>query len=288
MNNLPGLGILKSKHGPPKIFVFFAVGIFVFLSGLAWLIYVNAIIPAEEQNHLSFSSVIYNTNLSGEIDRLYWVIILIMVIAIAILLTAVGFTIGKTYYLYDKGIVIENSGQLKTILFEDIDDLGLFSSGNSFNPNNIAFRNRREGQWEIMTARNRHIFKAIDLISSYHKVLFTAKVFKELKKGNRIVFNYISDPDLNEITANGEHFAKSANSFLNLPQKEILVYRHHLIIDELSLRIADISHFFIDDERISLYNKDNKIAFTTSLMGFFSSESFITVLHRLIRMSREL
>lgn len=288
MYNLPGLGILKSKHGPPKIFVFFAVGIFLFLSGLAWLIYVEAIIPAEEQNHLSFSSVKYSTNLSEEIDRLYWVIILIMVIAIAILLTAVSFTLGKTYYIYEKGIVTENSGQLKTILFEDIDDLGLFSSGKSFNPNNIAFRNRKEDQWEIMTARNRHIFKAIDLISSYHKVLYTAKVFKEIEIGNSIIFNYISDPSLNEIAANGEHITRSGNSFLNLTPKEIKVYRHYLIIDELKLRIEDISRFITDDDSISLYNKDNKIAFTTSLMGFFSSESFITVLHRLIRMSREL
>jgi len=288
MYNLPGLGILKSKHGPPKIFVFFAVGIFLFLSGLAWLIYVEAIIPAEEQNRLSFSNAKHSANLSGEIDRLYWMIILIMVIAIAILLTAVSFTLGKTYYLYEKGIVTENSGQLKTILFEDIDDLGLFSSGNSFNPNNIAFRNRKEGQWEIMTARNRHIFKAIDLISSYHKVLYTAKVFKEIEIGNCIIFNYISDPSLNEITANGEHFTRSGNSFLNLTPKEIKVYRHYLIIDELKLRIEDIGRFITDDDSISLYNKDNKIAFTTSLMGFFSSESFITVLHRLIRMSRDL
>jgi hypothetical protein len=288
MYNLPGLGILKSKHSPPKIFVFFAVGIFLFLSGLAWLIYVKTIIPAEKQNHLSFSSVNYNTNLSGEIDWPYWVIIFIMMIAVAILLTAVIFTLGKSYYIYERGIVTENSGQFKTILFEDIDDLGLFSSGNSFNPNNIAFRNRKEGQWEIITARNRHIFKAIDLISSYHKVLYTAKVFKELEVGKCTIFNYISYPSLNEITANGEPFTRSGNSFLNLTPKEIRVYRHYLIIDELKLRIVDISRFITDDDSISLYNKDNKIAFTTSLMGFFSSESFITVLHRLIRMSREL
>lgn len=264
--------MLKSRHSPSKIFVYFAVGIFVFLSGLAWLIYMEAIVPAEARNSFSFYGVKHPVNFSGKLDQLYWIIILIMVFAISPLLIAINLSFGKAYYLYEKGIVTENGGQLKTILFEDIEDLGLFSSGNSFNPNNIAFRNRKEGRWEIMTARNRHIFKAIDLIISHHQVLYTAKVLKEIQIGNGIVFNYISD-------------SIPGKSFLNLPPKEITVYKHHLVINEVQLRIEDVSHFSTDNNRISLYSKENDIAFDTSLMGFFSSKSFIAVLHGLIKTS---
>ncbi|WP_367867556.1 hypothetical protein [Pedobacter sp. WC2423] len=274
MNKFPGLGILKSKHSPPKVFVYFAIGIFLFLSCVALFIYVEDIVPAEAKHSFSFYRVANQMNFSGELDQLYWVIILIMALAIAILLITINFSFGKTYYLYEKGIVTENSGQLKTILFEDIDDLWLFSSGNSFNPNNIAFRSRKDGHWEIMTARNRHVFKAIDLITSHHQAQYTAKVLKDIKIGNGIVFNYISD-------------AIQDKSFLNLPSKEITVYQHHVVIDEVQLRIEDISHFSTDNNWISLYNRENDIAFTTSLVGFFSSKSFIAVLNRLIRMSNK-
>jgi hypothetical protein len=270
MNQTQELGALKSKHNPGKGFTYFAIFILILFSAISGLIYFGAILAVKEGK----------MNFSGDISILYWVIAFIMGLGLCILLLALKLSKGKTFYLYEKGILTEGNGESKTQLFEDLEDLYLFSSGRTFLTNNIAFRNRAEGKWETITARYTQVFKAIDFITTQHEALYVPKVLKALKENKSVTFQYI-----NYDTALGKKlFATGTNSFLNVQPKEIIVSSDHLIIDSAKISIADLNRFAVNNwiSQISLHDKENKVVFSTATNGIFSGKSFVSLLDKMI------
>lgn len=270
MNQTQELGALKSKHHPGKGFTYFAIFILILFTAISAFIYFGAILAVKEGK----------MNFSGDISILYWVIAFIMGLGAGILLLALKLSKGKTFYLYEKGIITEGDGQSKTQLFEDLEDLYLFSSGRTFSTNNIAFRNRKEGTWETITVRYTQVFKAINFITTQHEALYVPKILKELEENKSVTFQYISYD-----TALGKKlFATGTQSFLNVQPKEIIVHKDHLIIDSAKIMIADLNRFAINNwiSKISLHDKDNKVVFSTATNGIFSGKSFVALMDRLI------
>lgn len=274
MNQTQELGALNSKHNPGKGFTYFAIFILILFTAISGFIYFGAIAAVKEGK----------MNFSGDISILYWVIAFIMGLGLAILLLALKQSKGKTFYLYEKGIVTEGNGQSKTQLFEDLEDLYLFSSGRTFLTNNIAFRNRKDGNWETVTARYPKVFKAIDFITTQHEALYVPWALRELEADRSITFHYI-----NYDTALGKKlFATGTQSFLNVQPKEIIVTRDHLIIDSEKIMISELNHFAVNNwiSQISLHNKENKVIFSTATNGIFSGKSFVSLMDRLINHSK--
>ena len=275
MNHTQELGALNSKHNPGKGFTYFAIFIFILFLAISGFIYFGAIVAVKEGK----------MNFSGDISILYWVIAFIMGLGLVILLLALKQSKGKTFYLYEKGIVIEGNGQSKTQLFEDLDDLYLFSSGRTFLTNNIAFRTRKDGDWETITARYPKVFKAIDFITTQHENLYVMKALRELEANKSITFQYI-----NYDTALGKKlFATGTKSFLNVQPKEIIVTRDHLVIDSAKIRISELNHFAANNwiSKISLYDKENNIVFSTATNGIFSGKSFVSLMDKLINPTKQ-
>lgn len=270
MNQTQELGALNSKHNPGKGFTYFAIFILILFSAISCFIYFGAILAVKEGK----------MNFSGDISVLYWVIAFIIGLGIAILLLALKQSKGESFYLYERGIVTEGNGQTKTQLFEDLDDLYLFSSGRTFLTNNIAFRTRKDGDWETITARYPKVFKAIDFITTQHEALYVPKVLRELEANKSLTFQYI-----NYDTALGKKlFATGTQSFLKVQPKEIIVTKDHLIIDSTKFMISDLNHFAVNNwiSQISLHNKENEVVFSTATNGIFSGRSFISLLDKLI------
>lgn len=270
MNQTQDPGALNSKHSPGKGFTYFAIFILFLFSAISGFIYFGAIVAVQEGK----------VNFSGDISVLYWAIAFIMALGVGILLLALKQSKGKTFYLYEKGIIIEGNGQSKTQLFEDLEDLYLFSSGRTFLTNNIAFRNRKDGNWETITARYPKVFKAIDFITTQHEALYVPKALKELEANKSVTFHYI-DYD----TALGKKlFATGTQSFLNVQPKEIIVTRDHLVIDSTKIRISELNHFAANNwiSKISLRDKENNTVFSTATNGIFSGKSFVSLMDRLI------
>jgi len=270
MNQTQELGALNSKHNPGKGFTYFAIFILILFSAISCFIYFGAILAVKEGK----------MNFSGDISVLYWVIAFIMGLGLVILLLALKQSKGKSFYLYERGIVTEGNGQIKTQLFEDLDDLYLFSSGRTFLTNNIAFRTRKDGDWETITARYPKVFKAIDFITTQHEALYVPKVLRELEANKSLTFQYI-----NYDTALGKKlFATGTQSFLKVQPKEIIVTKDHLIIDSTKFMISDLNHFAVNNwiSQISLHNKENEVVFSTATNGIFSGRSFISLLDKLI------
>jgi len=270
MNNVQELGALKSKHNPGKGFTYFAIFILILFSAISAFIYFGAILAVKEGK----------MNFSGDISILYWCIAFIMGMGIAILLLALKLSQGKTYTLYEKGILTAGKGQNKVQLFEDLEDLYLFSSGRSFLTNNIAFRSGKEDSWETITPRYTNVISAINLMTTQHEKFYVPKVLKELEQNKTITFQYI-----NYSTAMGKKlFATGTNSFLNVQPKEIAVNKDYLVIDSKKIMISDLNHFSVNNwiSQISLQDKENNIVFSTSTNGIFSGRSFVSLLDQLI------
>ncbi|AOM79813.1 hypothetical protein [Pedobacter steynii] len=270
MNQTQELGALKSKHNPGKGFTYFAIFTLILFTAISAMIYFEGILAVQE-GRLRFS---------GDISILYWCIAFIMGLGIVILLTALKLSKGKTFYLYEKGILTEGNGAGKIQLFENLDDLYLFSSGRTFITNNIAFRNREEGNWEVITVRYTKVFKAIEFITTQHELLYVPKMQKELAENKPVTFQYISYD-----TALGKKlFATGTQSFLKVQPKEIILNKDHLIIDAKKIMIADLNHFSVNNwiSQISLYNKENKVVFSTATNGIFSGRSFVSLMDKLI------
>lgn len=270
MKHTQELGALKSKHSPGKGFTYFAIFILILFSGISGMIYFEGILAIKEGK----------MNFSGDISILYWSIAFIMGLGLIILLTALKLSQGKTFHLYEKGILTEGKAENKVQFFEDLEDLYLFSSGRTFMTNNIAFRSRKEGNWETITVRYTQVLKAIEFISNQHEALYVPKVLKELEAGLPVTFQYISYG-----AAIGKKlFATGTTSFLNVQPKEIIVHQDHLVIDAKKIMITDLQRFSVNNwtSQINLYNKENKVVFSTATNGVFSGQSFAALLDRIV------
>jgi len=270
MESTQALGDLKRTHSPSKTFTYFAVFVFILFTAITGFIYFKAVIPVQEGT----------MNFSGDISIMYWVMAFIMIMALVILITAVSLSKGNTYYLYENGIVTEDKIGKKTQLFEDIQDLYLFSSGRTFVTNNIAFRNREENRWEVITPRYTKELKAIEFITQQHQLINVPEYLKRLEAGGNVTFQYISYND----AASKKLFALGTKSFLKVKPKDIVVYNDHLLIDNKNIMIADLSRFSTNNlmSKISLFDKDNKEVFSTATNGVFSGQTFITLLDKLV------
>lgn len=270
MKNTQELGALKSSHSPGKGFTYFAFFILILFSGISGMIYFEGILAIKAGR----------MNFSGDISILYWSIAFIMGLGLIILFTALKLSQGKTFHLYEKGILTEGKGENKVQFYEDQEDLYLFSSGRTFITNNIAFRSREQGDWETITVRYTGVLKAIEFISNQHETLYVPKALKELAQGQPVTFQYISYGD----AIGKKLFATGTQSFLKVQPKEIIVHQDHLVIDAKKIMISDLQRFSVNSwtNQINLYNKENKIVFSTSTHGVFSGQSFITLLDQLI------
>lgn len=274
MKNTTQLGAFSSKHSPAKGFLYFSYFIFVLFSGISGLIYFKGILAVKEGR----------MNFSGDINMLYWVIAFIMGLALIILFSVYKMTRGKTHHLYENGIITEDDGQSKTRFFQDMEDIYLFSSGKSFTTNNLAFRNRSEGDWEILTVRYSKVFKAINYITDRHAHLYVDKILGELENNKSVTFHYISYGT----SLQKRMFATGTGSFLKVEPKDIIVYKDRLVIDSKTILISNLERFSVNNwiNQISLYNKQNEVVFSTATNGIFSGRSFITLMDILINQTR--
>ena len=270
MERTQDLGDLKSKHIPSKTFIYFASFILILLSALSAFIYFKGIVAVQEGK----------MNFSGDISILYWCIAFIMGFAVIILITAFALSKGKTFYLYERGIITEDGGDKKMQLFKDIKDVYLFSSGRTFIINNIAFRSAENNDWEVITVRYTKVLQAIQFITSQHKAINVPQQLKQLQSGGNVTFKYISYGT----SAAKKLFATGIKSFLKVDAKDIIVHHDHLLIDSKRIMISDLSRFSTNNwiNEISLYNKENNIVFSTATNGVFSSQTFIALLDELI------
>lgn len=270
MENTQALGDLKSTHSPSKTFIYFAIAVCIVFTGISGMIYFGGIVSVQEGR----------SHFAGDLSILYWCIVFIMGLAAVILITALVLSKGKTYHLYEQGIVIQDKDEKKTLLFKDIDDLYLFRSGKSFITNNIAFRNRAEDQWEVITARYRKVSKAIEFITTQHESIKVPLLLKQLENGLSVTFQYITYGT----ALSRQLFSTGTKSFLKVQPKEIIVYKDQLVIDSKQIMTSTISRFEANDwiSQISLYTKDNNVVFSTSTNGIFSGLTFITLLDKLV------
>lgn len=270
MENTHVLGDLKSTHAPSKTFIYLTIFIFIIFSGISGLIYYGGILSVQQGK----------SNFSGDISVLYWAIAFIMGLAVFFLFLSIMLTKGKTYLIHEGGIISDDKGEKKTLLFKDMDDLYLFRSGKSFMTNNIAFRNRNDKQWEVITPRYSKEFKAIELITEQHQAINTPEILKKLASGQSVTFNYINYGT----SVSKQLFATGTKSFLKVEPKDIVVYKDHMVIDSKQIMFSTLSRFSSNDwiSKISIYDKDNNVVFSTSTNGIFSGYTFISLLDHLI------
>lgn len=271
MEKVYELGALESKHAPSKGFMYFAMLVFILFSGISLLIYFGGIKAIQEER----------MNFSGDVDLLYYVIAILMALGIGMLFFAVQFSKGKTFLLYENGVVTDNEGEKKTYFFAEIEDVYLFSSGRSFITNNIAFRTRKEGQWEVITSRYKRVRKAIDFITARHQAIYVPQALQQLGAGKQVTFEYIS-----YATALGKGLlAMGTKSFLKVDSKKVVVYKDRLVIGGKEVLISDLEGFSANNwiRQISIYDKNKKAVLRTSTNGMFSGLTFMALLEQLKR-----
>lgn len=275
MTDSLSLGEFKSKHAPSKAFFYLAIVIFVLFTGISGLIY-SAILSVEQGK----------SNFNGDISVLYYSIAFIMLMAIVILLFAIKATKGKTYYIHTGGIIAEDKAERKTLLFSTIDDVYVFRSGKSFVTNNVAFRNRTNGEWEVITARYNGATNAVETIKELHKVINTPVYMERMDNGKGITFQYISY----KTAVAKQLFATGTSSFLNVKPKDIVLYKDRLVIDDQEVMLHTLIRFSTNEflSQINIYNKENQVVFSTATNGIFSGYTFVTLLDILVNQQKEL
>ncbi|MFL9483034.1 DUF6585 family protein [Chitinophagaceae bacterium LWZ2-11] len=271
MNTHPSLGKFELKTRPAKTFLYFAIVVFIVFTAICALIYFGAIIPIN-QGKASFS---------GDISVLYKAMAGIMGLAIAILILAVFFMKGATFYLYEQGIVADYKGNEKVTKYADIQDLYLFTSGKQmFGANNVAYRTNESDEWQAISAKYGNVGKGIKLIRSKHQTAYVPKVLQQLAEGKSVAFHYVEYVKL----VATQFFAVNTNSYLNVKPKEMMLYKDKLIVGSETIYLADVQRFSINDwtNQIKLLNKENKTLFAISFYSVLSGDSFISVLDELI------
>lgn len=263
-------GELKSTHKPSKAFTYFAIFVFVLFTAICGFIYFGGILPVLEGK----------ANFAGDISILYWVMVFIMAMAVIILATALTLSKGKTYHLHEGAILSTDKNGTKTQLFEELDDIYLFSSGKTFITNNVAFRNRAENQWEVITPRYTRELKAIEFIVARHEAINVPLQMEILEKGGSVTYQYISYGE----SAMKKLLATGTKSFLKVKPKDIVLYQDRLIIDSTTIWIKDLISFSNNSMigKVTLTDKNNKVVFSTATNGIFSGQTFIVLLDKLV------
>lgn len=270
MNTTNQLGQLHSKHTPSKVFLIFGIFASMLFIGVAIFIYFGAILPVLEGT----------MHFSGDITVLYWCILFLVAVGFGILALTLFRNKGKTFCLYDLGIVTIDQGQRTSLLYENMQDVYLFTSGKSIIANNIAFRSGTTGQWGAISAKYNNVSKAIDTIAQKHIELYASKMIQELKDGKSVTFHYIDYK-----TAMGRWiFSMGTNDFLKITPKSIQLTTESIIVDSKKTAIKDLSHFSGNNwiNEIKLLTRSNEIVLRTSRNGIFSSDSFAVVMDFLI------
>lgn len=271
MNKNLDLGKLELKSAPGKAFLYFAIVVFIVFTAICGFIYFGAIVSVNEGR----------SSFNGDISILYKAIAGIMILAVIILITAVLSTKGNTFYFYGKGIIAANKGKQKTILYADIQDVYLFTSGKRiFGPNNVAYRTDERSDWQPISVKYSNYGKAIQLIRTRQQEAYVPKTRQHLTEGKSVTFHYI---EYSKVIAK-QIFALGTESYLNVTPKTILLYKNKLIIGHETINLADVQSFSINDwtNQIKLLNKENKTLFSISFYSVFSGDSFVALLDELI------
>jgi len=274
MNETLQLGDLKSKHAPSKAFFYLSIFFLILFTGISGLIY-SAILSVQQGK----------SRFDGDINVLYYAIVFVMLLGIGMVLLAKYLSKGKTYVIHTGGIIAEDKDGSKTYSFSTIDDLYVFRSGKSFVANNIAFRNRNGGQWEVITARYTGVVKAIDTIRELHKVMNTPLYTERLSNGKPITFQYISYGT----AASKQLFATGTQSFLNVKPKDIVLYHDRIVIDNKETMLFNLARFSTNEflSQVSIHDNQNVSIFSTATNGIFSGYTFVTLLDQLVNQQKQ-
>lgn len=269
------IGQQKGVFKPSKAFLYFSIFVFIIFTLIGAIIYFMGIVAVQEGK----------MNFSGDISILYWVIAIILLLGAMMVWLALTISKGKTYVVYEAGIVVQDKKGERTLLFEELDDLYLFSSGRSFVTNNIAFRKREDQQWEVITARYGKVLGAVKLITEQHQLINVPAHLKHLANGGTLTFNYVSYKD----SAFKKLLATGTQSFLKVKTNDILVAETYLIIDGQKIMIKDLKRFSTSNllNRISLHNDADEVVFSTAVNGIFSGTTLIVLLDKLVNEQKE-
>lgn len=263
-------GQQKGIFKPSKAFFYFSIFVFIIFALVGGMIYFMGIVAVQEGK----------MHFSGDIRILYWVIAIILLLGAMMVGLALTLSKGKTYIVYENGIVVRDKHGERMLWFKELDDLYLFSSGRSFVTNNIAFRKREDQQWEVITARYGKVLSAIKLITERHEQINVPAHLQHLANGGTLTFNYISYKE----SAVKKLLSTGTQSFLKVKTNDIILAETYLVIDGQKIMIKDLKRFSTNNllGRISLHDDADQVVFSTATNGIFSGKTFIVLLDKLV------
>lgn len=279
----PATGALVGSYRYGKALKIFVLTLCVVLIGLAgFVLYLGTILPVQEAGPVSLTTQRGTTlNFSSQAMLIYFTSGLLVVLALALLgLYAWQSRLRKSSYeLYEHGIAHTTGGQRSFVPFSEIEDLYLFSSGQTVMTGlvtNLAFRRNASQPFHrvIEPLKGFH-----DFLQRFRELYLAARqpqVLDTLQRGGAVTFNCID---------NGQVWRKRVSgNFLAVHTYPIVLTQHSLQVQGKQVPIASLRS--LDQsawtEKLVIKDASGATVLSTLATGLMSADLFLDTLSLLV------
>lgn len=263
-----------------KIFVIILAATMLLLAGA--ILYFSTLLPANDSGPVEFTTSSGSTmRFNGQVSLLYFTSGLLAVLALGVSALYAWHSRYRhsSYELYEKGVAYTTKGVRTYVPFTEIEDLYLFSSGQTVMTGmvtNLAFRRNASEPFHRVIEPLKRFFEFQQLFRELYLAARQPAVLQTLQAGGAVTFKYI---------ATGEVWRKRiSGNFLDAKTLPIVVSRDHLHVQGSEVSIASLRSLDTSNwsEKITLKDASGKTVLSTVATGIMNMDLFLNTLSLLI------
>ncbi|MBV7477313.1 hypothetical protein [Pseudomonas sp. PDM31] len=190
---------------------------------------------------------------------------------------------GTHYEVYEHGIVAVSGKQQQYTAFVEIEDLYLFSSGQTAISGlitNLAYRRNDSEPFHRVIASLKSFFEFQQLVRELHVRERVPVVIENLESGGTVTFRYVST---------GQVWRKRiAGDFLNVTTQSIIVTSEYLEVEGSKVPLSALSSVDLNkwSEMVTIKDATGNQILSTVCTGIISHDLFLTTLDVLLDAQR--
>ncbi|CAI8878030.1 DUF3137 domain-containing protein [Pseudomonas sp. IT-P74] len=270
--------LIQTYHHGKGFLVFTLLFGIIMLCLSGFVLYLGTILPAGSAG----------ANTSRDFSPQFWIYstsgLLIVISAVLFGLYAWQKKLRATHYeVYEHGIVAISGADHQYTAFAEIEDLYLFSSGQTAISGlitNLAYRRNDSEPFHRAIASLKGFFEFQELVRELHVRERLPVVMKELESDGAVTFNYVPT---------GQVWRKRiAGDFLNITTRPIIMTREFLKVEGSEVPLSTLSTVDLNKwtEMVTIKDATGRQILSTVCTGIMSHDLFLTTLDVLLDAQR--
>ncbi|MBF8745439.1 MULTISPECIES: hypothetical protein [Pseudomonas putida group] len=282
-NQMPATGPMVGHYyygKAARIFVIILAATLLSLAGA--ILYFSTLLPANSAGPVEFTTPSGSImRFNGQVSMLYFTSALLAVLALGVSALYAWHSRYRhsSYELYEKGVAYTTKGVRTYVPFTEIEDLYLFSSGQTVMTGmvtNLAFRRNANEPFHRVIEPLKRFHEFQQLFRELYLAARQPAVLEALQAGEGVTFKYI---------ATGEVWRKRlSGNFLDAKTLPIVVCKDHLQVQGSQVSIAALRSLDTSawSEKVTLKDASGNTVLSTVATGIMNMDLFLNTLSLLI------